>query len=135
MVLKTRLAGISSFLFLLSVMTWTGCEAPADRSVPLHLIGTWETSDRRYEGCLLEITSEQIVFQNPATGMTINFIRGIRTTPVGQKSLYDILYHDREGAEFTLSLYYSRVREQDVIHFKHQSEMQWKRKGFAWDWK
>jgi hypothetical protein len=114
------------------MMPWAGCQDYPERSVPLHLIGVWETLDRRYDGCLLEITAEHLVFQNPTTGMSINFIRGIQRTPVGQKILYDIRYQDREGGDFTLSLYYSRIKEEDVIHFKNQPQLQWRRKSLTW---
>ena len=130
-----RFPGLPSILLVLSMMLWTGCQDSMERSVPMHLIGVWETSHRRYSDCLLEITPEQIIFQSPAMEMSINFIRGIETTPVGQKTLYDIHYQNREGGDFTLSIYYSRINEQDVIQFKHQSDLQWRRKGLAWHWK
>ena len=129
--MKRRLPELSCVLVVLWMMLWAGCQDSVERSVPLHLIGIWETSDRRYDGCLLEITPEQIIFQNPTTGMSINFIRGIQTTPVGQKTIYNIQYQDREGGDFTLSIYYSRFKEQDVIHFKNQPDLKWTRKGLS----
>ncbi|MEW6667581.1 MAG: hypothetical protein AB1512_20430 [Thermodesulfobacteriota bacterium] len=127
--MNKRLPGLSTLLVMLAAMVWVGCQDSMQKSVPLHLIGVWETSHPRYNGCLLEITAEQIIFQNPTTGLGINFIRGIRTTPAERKTIYDIEYQDREGGHFTLSLYYSRTQEQDLIQFKNQPDLQWRRKG------
>jgi hypothetical protein len=129
--LKRRFSGRSGILVLLSMMVWAGCQDSMEKSVPLHLIGVWETSHPRYNDCLIEITAEQIIFQNPAIGININFIKGILTTPEGPKTLYDIHYQDREGGDFTLSVYYSRIRDQDMLQFKNQADLQWTRKGLS----
>ena len=105
-----------------------GCEISREKTLPEELLGEWETSAPRYDGCILEFVDKKIIFQNELTYMKINYITHIEKSPQGNRTLYNIYYEDLEEIEAKFSFYYYKVKDKAVIVFKNQKEMEWTKK-------
>ena len=118
--LKTALAAA----LVLGLMVSTGCgrdEIPAD------LLGYWVTSAPRYSDCGLEITRENITFSKGLDYLSVNRIDDVEVEPKEGKTLVKITYEEREGGEFTLSLYHYAGPDGGSVRFVNQRKMVWRR--------
>lgn len=100
-----------------------GCQ-PRNTSVPIELIGVWETADCRYADRFFEITRSSIAL---GTGDgSVETYPIIAVDRVGDRDpvLHTISYRDRDGQEFRLSFYFE-PRDPGVIRFKHQKDIPW----------
>ncbi len=99
--------------------------------VPDELLGVWETSEPKYEGCYFEVTSEDIIFKDIEEDINFYKITEIETEqdPDEDFITYVIKYTDLEGLPFELSVLYF-PKEEGMIRFKHQNHFFWvKRKA------
>jgi hypothetical protein len=117
------------FLLLMAVALISGCGLFRDDTAPDPLIDIWVSDSPRYAGASLEITPKLIVF-NTINGQThVNFIVNIEKKDGEGETLYDILYKDREGLEYTLSLSLRQRGKEKVLQFRNQTDMEWKPEG------
>jgi hypothetical protein len=118
---------IMAFFFIAALF---GCQISQDREVPEELSGVWQTSSPRYKDCSLEFDSKRVIFQNGLHHYSVNHITKVKKSTEDDKTLYHIYYHDNQGQEYELSLYYLETPDRAVISFKHQEEIAWlKREG------
>ncbi|NIM89950.1 MAG: hypothetical protein GTO17_03275 [Candidatus Aminicenantes bacterium] len=94
--------------------------------VPNELLGVWETSEPKYEGCYFEITSEDIIFKDIEEDINFYKITEIETEQNLDEDFitYVIKYADLEGLPFELSVQYF-PKEEGTIRFKHQNHFFW----------
>jgi hypothetical protein len=95
---------------------------PKPEQVPPELQGVWRTSDPKYSGRSLEISSAHL---NIATGegtSASGFIRHVKIEHPGVESLVTITYENAEG-ENNLSLLYDPNTQS--IHFRNQPAITW----------
>jgi hypothetical protein len=104
-----------------------GCQGSTIKQAPDEIIGTWETADPLFRGCTMEITPYRLVFANPLTGMTRNYIMGIKKSPEGTRTLYEITHENEAGLDYLLSLYYIRLEGEEMIRLKNRDEVKWTR--------
>lgn len=108
-----------------------GCWPWEDAVVPERLSGVWETSEPRYAGCWFEIRDKRIIFNNGPMYKNANEITSIKGVSRNGVGRYDIKYEDLDGEESTLSLIVYSTNKGDVIRFKHQYNIIWRRKPRA----
>jgi hypothetical protein len=99
--------------------------------VPEELLGVWETSDPKYEGCYFEVTSEDIIFKDVEEDVNFFKITKIEAEqgPDEDFVTYLITYADLEGPPFEQPVLYF-PGEEGTIRFKNQTNIVWvKRKA------
>ena len=107
------------------------CESKGPQSLPPEMLGVWETSAPKYEGCYFELTKDKVLFANEADyweHVNINTILRIEVTPGHQHSLYTIYYRDNEGQKYEFSFYYN-PSDGGSIRFKNQTTIEWVKAG------
>lgn len=108
---------------LISSCGWFRDEAPEP------LIDVWVTDEARYAGASLEITEKLVVF-NTIDGQTyVNFITDIEKTEEKGLTFYDIMYKDRKGLEYTLSVSLRQQGRKKILQFRNQTNMEWRPKS------
>jgi hypothetical protein len=102
------------------------CESKGPKSLPPEMLGVWETSAPKYEGCFFVITKEKITFANEAHlgDVNINTISKIKITHEEKQPLYTVYYRDRKGQEYEFSFYYD-PSDGGSIRFKNQITIKW----------
>jgi hypothetical protein len=118
---------LSGFLILVAILLVMGCQDSLIKQAPAEIVGTWEADDPRFKGCTMEITPNRIVFGNPVTGMTRNYITMIRKSPEGTRTLYEISYENAEELDYLLPVYYIRSGEEEILRLKNRDEVKWTR--------
>ena len=66
-------------------------------TVPPELIGTWTTNEPKYEGCLIEISKEEIHIGTRDGSVDIGTIENFRESAAGLLTLYTIDYTSTES--------------------------------------
>jgi hypothetical protein len=115
-------------LFFFAVLI--GCQMGKDSTALSveELTGVWQTTEPRYEDCSFEIQGDSILFTNDLSEVHINHINDIEKVSDGKGTLYHILYKDDEGQKYKLSLLYFKSPDGDIIKFKNQQDIEWKRR-------
>ena len=99
---------VKTFLTIMIVISFIGCQDMQDVTVPLHLIGIWETSAPKFEDRYLEFTERLIIFGTGEDSLKLHRIWKIETTKSkGNRILYTFHYKDSEGEKWTLALTYN----------------------------
>lgn len=124
---RLRLIRLSSLLCLLTIMVMWSCMVSKPGEIQ-EIMGTWETSAPGYEDCSFEITRSRVVFKSPSTKPGVNVIREIVRSSEGKCALYEITYEDEQKLDYTLSIHYCRAGSDEIIFFKNQQKIIWKRK-------
>lgn len=93
---------------------------------PDELIGSWTTVAQGYEGKVLLITKNGIVFSAGEDGVEGLAIRRVEAIPEGPRTFYTIAYGTSRRDEQILSFHY-HLRDR-TITFKTQSRLVWTRK-------
>ncbi len=119
--------GLSSLVIIMAILGVMGYRCSSIEEAPDEIVGIWESADPRYKGVTMEITPYRLVFGNPHTGLTRNYIMEIRKSPEGTRILYEITHENEAGLDYLLSLYYSRAEGEEVIRLKNRSEVKWTR--------
>lgn len=104
-----------------------GCGWFRGDEIPDYLLGYWVTSEPRYAEAQLEITKEMITFSKGLDYISMNEIDHVEVSQKDDKTLIKITYEDREGGEFTLSLYYYPGPRGGSLRFVNQMQMVWHR--------
>lgn len=125
-----RFAGsLASMAFSLFILFgFTGCGASTERTVPDELDGFWETDEKQYEDCVLEMRGGLIVFQKEPSFTDINYVKRITKDSLGNKILYQITYKNKDNDDSSLSFYYSKDPDGEVLRFKNREYIEWRRK-------
>lgn len=90
------------------VISFIGCQDMQDVTVPLHLIGIWETSAPKFEDRYLEFTERLIIFGTGEDSWKLHRIWKIETAKSkGNRILYTFHYKDSEEEKWTLALTYN----------------------------
>jgi hypothetical protein len=103
------------------------CEPKGPESIPPEMLGVWETSAPKYEGCYFELTKDKVSFANKAylESFVIHKISKIEiVTPKVEKLLCTVYYTDSEGQEYEFSFYYD-PSDGGSIRFKNQTTIKW----------
>ncbi len=111
----------------LAVFAASGCGEKG--TIPNELIGEWQTSEPKYEGCYFEVTELTVAFKPKDAEIYSNIITNIKREedPNEEHILYTIFYKDESGKIYQLSINYY-PEENGVIRFKNQTEIVWIRK-------
>ena len=118
-------------VFLLAIFyCLMGCGVSSERIVPEELAGFWETDEKQYEACVLEMSGDLIVFQKGKSFREIHYVKKIKRKPLEKKVLYRITYENKEKEDFSLSFYYSKDPGGEVLRFKNREYIAWRRKKF-----
>lgn len=125
-----RFAGsLASMAFSLFILFgFTGCGASTERTVPDELDGFWETDEKQYEDCVLEMRGGLIVFQKGPSFTDINYVKKIAKDSLGNKILYQITYKNKDNDDSNLSFYYSKDPDGEVLRLKNREYIEWRRK-------
>ncbi len=105
------------------------CESKGPKSLPPEMLGVWETSEPKYEGCFFELRKDKISFANKAhlESFVIHKVSKIKiTTPRAEKLLCTVYYKGSEGQEYNFSFYYD-PSDGGSIRFKNQTTIKWVR--------
>lgn len=120
---RTVVAAIAALVFAVLVLSW---HAP-NRKVPEDLLGEWHTSEAHHADRYFEITPVSISFTTGEGTVYIGFIKEIKQTQDGTRTLYTFVY-DVDGTRNKLSFYYeSETRGGTFICFKNQQDIIWKK--------
>ena len=95
---------------------------PKPDQVPAELQGVWKTSDPKYSGRSLEISSVHLNISTGEGTSTSGFIRQVKIEHPGTESLVTITYQSAEG-ESSLSILYDPNTQSS--HFKSQPAITW----------
>jgi hypothetical protein len=106
--------------------TLFGCQFREPTPLPVELLGVWNTSAEKYEGCLFEIKKDSIIFANTRIleALNINTITKIETIHEEKRILCVIHYKSREDQEYKFTFYYD-PSEGGSIRFKNQLHIKW----------
>jgi hypothetical protein len=126
---KSKKAPLNKKLILLFVVLgiygiyalWDNWPKPS--LVPRELIGTWRTSDPRYEGRSFEIGYVSINFGTGNGTVSTGFINNVE----GVKELFRTLYtigYTQEGKQIQVTFYYDLSKGRK-IYFKNQPGVLW----------
>ncbi len=102
-----------------------GCESKND-TVPVHLIGEWQTSDPQYADRFLEFTRRGVTFGTGGYSADVYRIDNVKVSRDKGQTLYTITYVDSDLDEYKLSFYY-HTSDGGVITFKNQGHLTWKK--------
>ncbi len=118
---------ILAIFITLAVFSANGCGEKA--AIPDELIGEWQTSEPKYEGCYFEVTKLTVAFKPKDAEIYSNIITNIKRVEVPDEEfvLYTIFYKDESGKIFQLSINYY-PEDNGAIRFKNQTEIVWIRK-------
>ena len=103
------------------------CESKGPESLPPEMLGVWETSEPKYEGCFFELTKDKLSFANKShlESFAIHKISKIEiTTPKTEKLLCTLYYKGSEGQKYEFSFYYD-PSDGGSIRFKNQTTIKW----------
>ena len=128
-----RLIHFAGFLaitaFSLSILFgFMGCGTSSERIVPEELDGFWETDEKQYEACVLEMRGGLIVFQKGTSFTDINYVKRITKDSSDNKTLYQIIYENKDKEDSSLSFYYSKDTGGEVLRLKNREYVEWRRK-------
>ena len=104
-----------------------GCGGPDQASLD-RLYGTWTTDDPKYDNAWFQILPEKIIFYTVEETVNLNVITNIEQTRDRDGKLFVIEYEDRQGQEYVLTFFLYRRPIGDILVFKHQKEIIWKKK-------
>jgi hypothetical protein len=103
------------------------CGSRGPKSIPPEMLGVWETSAPKYEGCFFELTKDKVSFANRAhlESFVIHEISKIKiTTPKVEKLLCTVYYQGSEGQKYEFAFYYD-PSDGGSIRFKNQITIKW----------
>ena len=118
---------ILAIFITLAVFSANGCGEKA--AIPDELIGEWQTSEPKYEGCNFEVTELTVAFKPKSAETYSNIITNVKReeNPNEEHVLYTIFYKMESGKIYQLSLNYY-PEDNGVIRFKNQIEIVWTKK-------
>ncbi len=118
---------ILAIFITLAVFSANGCGEKG--TIPNELIGEWQTTEPKYEGCYFEMTELTVAFKPKDAEIYSNIITKVTRVedPNEEFVLYTIFYKDESGKIYQLSINYY-PEENGVIRFKNQTEIVWTKK-------
>ncbi|KPK78603.1 MAG: hypothetical protein AMJ89_01095 [candidate division Zixibacteria bacterium SM23_73] len=109
---------------ILTMLGGYGCKK--EKIIADELLGVWETTEPKYEGCYFEITKDEIIFKDIEGDVNFFKITKIEAEqkPDEEFITYIIKYADLEGLPFELPVLYF-AGEESTIRFKNQTSIVW----------
>ena len=104
------------------------CQAE-EKTIPDELLGVWQTSEPKYDGCFFKIGKNSIIFLNKyELSIDSNIISKTEIVPPEgeQHTLYTIYYYKEGEEEYQFSFYYY-PEEGGSIYLKNQIEIKWQK--------
>lgn len=101
-----------------------------DEEIKSRLYGVWRTDASAYfqaHQASFEISREQVVFSTVEGTLDINYITGMSYTPSEQGENLHIEYQNSDGEAFGLNLVLSATPQGDILTFKNQKQIVWKK--------
>lgn len=97
--------------------------------MPKELIGVWKSSSPKYADHPFEIKKDVLIFEHGQGYLDFAVYKIVNVNKVFEqgKTLYVISYVIAEGLRYNFSFYYTPA-EGGIIRFKHQRQIEWKRK-------
>jgi hypothetical protein len=111
----------------LSFFLMQACQCGNTDMVPDELIGVWTTDEPKYIDSCLEITRETIVFKTGENYFDKNTVTDIDRLVDKERISYKISYENAQGDDYELYLYYYKSGNQDIVRFKNQKQIDWKK--------
>ncbi|MCZ6479433.1 MAG: hypothetical protein V3U42_06750 [candidate division NC10 bacterium] len=112
------------FIAMVLLATIMGCQSQKDNPLPANLLGVWKTSEPKYADRFFELTKDAIIFGTGGDNVDTYPIASIERTRDEEGLLYNIHYLNREGQQYTFSIYYDSTNH-GVIRFKNQKHFTW----------
>jgi hypothetical protein len=111
---------------ILALLGGNSCKK--ELAVPDELLGVWETSEPKYEGCYFEVTKDEIIIKDIEEDINFFKITKIEAEEDPEENFvtYIITHAYPEGPPFELSFLYF-PGEEDTIRFKNQTNIVWVR--------
>ena len=108
------------------MIAFIGFQCGKSLTVPDHLIGVWNTTDKRYADRPFEIRREEVIFHTGGGNFDTYRIKKIEVESAPQKevNLYIIHYKILGGKVSKFSFYYDPTGN-GTIRYKNQTEMVW----------
>ena len=119
-------------MILLFTIILFGCQEKKLLLVPDELVGLWKTTESRYADRSFEFTHSALIFgigEEEFERYTIDYLKMKRSRD-GKSTIYTIFYHDEEGEQYILTLYYY-PENNGVLKVKYQEHIVWKREKDA----
>lgn len=116
-------------LFILVCMSATfGCQVNKNQSVPVGLIGIWNTDEPRYADRPFEITRDAVIVERGegCYEFTVYPIVEVKANTSQEGTDYIITYTAQRGLKYEFSFSYY-PKEGGVIEFKNQKGFLWRR--------
>jgi len=66
---------------------------------PDRVLGVWQTSDRRYADCYMEVTPATIIFGNSQRGYLLYFVSSVQERNDGRQDTFLLHYTDLDGIQ------------------------------------
>ncbi len=115
---------------LAALLVILGCDAPKPLTVPPELLGTWRTTDPRYDGLFFKIDDVSFTYST-VDGTVENYAivkyeRG--DAQGGQTTSTHVLHGDRSGQKLQVSLLYESSGG-GRFKFKNQNKTIWTREN------
>ena len=120
-----KLKMVLAVFIILALLGGYNCKE--EMVVPDELLGVWETSDSKYEGCYFEVTEDEINFKDIEGDVNFFKITKIEAEedPDEDFVTYIITYADlAEELDYELSILYF-PGEEGTIRFKNQTNIVW----------
>ena len=94
--------------------------------IPDELIGVWETSEPKYEGCYFEVTKDEIIIKDIEENLNFYKITKIEAEkdPSEEFITYVITYIDLEERDYEFPILYF-PGEEGAIRWKNQTNIVW----------
>lgn len=117
-------------VLLMALLTVSGCTSDSGEEARSRLYGTWKTYAGEYNQAhqaRFEISQEEIVFRTVEGTLNINYISSMDYTPSQEGAEFHIVYRNSDGDEFVLDLILMTTRRGDILKFKNQRHVSWKK--------
>jgi hypothetical protein len=113
------------FIFLVLLLSLTGCGWFEEEEFPTELLGRWVTNNPKYEGCYMIIETDTIVFHATDNNLYVSAIEKIESATEFGRKVYHITYSDKENIEYLLSVVVLKGSKIGRLQFYNQRYIEW----------
>ncbi len=127
---RTKSISRACFYSLAALLVIWGCDAAKPPAVPPELLGTWRTTDPRYDGLFFKIDDASFSYST-VEGKVENYalVKYERGDAREQQTISThVLHGNRDGQKLTVSLLYESG-EGGRFKFKNQNKTIWTREN------
>lgn len=119
---RTKLLFIAALMVVANSACVATDAAASSSLVPGFLIGTWRTDTESHRDTFLRLTATTIAFGTAEGTVERNVVERVTRTQDWFGPLYTIEYHDMQGEQYHLALYF----DDQTLRLKNQRRMEWK---------